>query len=252
MLKGVDELQVECSILHRKITVGWEQVLELTDTRNPGPAFIAPETREAAARDTKKFKEAHRAALAAGYPDLIATTRIPGNPAAWELAAEIPIGLLDQVRTITVARLRHEGVCVLRRLRTIGPRDTLLANVRELIWDIPTRTCAERVLRDLGNLAERIEVFVDGEDRSVLDTVCPHCGHRSLVAYLETGVIRCERPRDKDTGLRPRCKCNQPLCQCQVDPTHFHTWFRDSRDPTSSWTALETRLRLTRRSKEHR
>lgn len=251
MLKGVDELQVECSILHRKISIGWSQVLELTDSRNPSPAFIAPETREAAARDTRKFKEAHRAALAAGYPDLIASTDIPGNPAAWELAAEIPIVLLDQVRTITVARFRHEGVCVVRRLRTTGPRAQLLANLRELIWDIPTRSTAERVLRDLTYLADKIERFVDGEDRSVLDTVCPHCGNRSLVVYLETGVIRCERPRDED-GTRPRCRCNQPLCQCQVDPAYIHTWFRASRDPTDSWDALETRLRLTRHTQEKR
>lgn len=74
------------------------------------------------------------------------------------------------------------------------------------------------------------------------------------MAYLQTGVIRCERPRDA-AGLTPRCLCDprQPasqlagasaLCPCHSDPRFDHFWLRDrKRTSEKSWHALEDALK---------
>lgn len=249
MLKDTDELQVECSIALRRLKGMLPMIDDLVDSRQTR-VFVTPDTREAAGRELRAFRKARIEAMAAGYPGTVTPGRLPGNAAVWELTADIDFTLIDVMNRITKACFA-QGICITRAARVIAPRATLFANVAELLWWIPTRVCGERVLRDLAWLVERADRLVDGEDRVEMRATCPWCGERSLVWYADSGLIRCERPRQPD-GTRTRCRCGSPDCGCWDDPRHVHSWVytgerRRHRNEAGSWNGL---LAMTRHQED--
>jgi hypothetical protein len=253
----LDDVQLEAAVLLTKVDTSWSQVDLLTDTHQPGISFVPRSTREAIGRQYAAERTSRRAAQVAGYPAPLGGDHAPGNLAAWTLSAEIETTLMD-VRARILKGHAARGTCAVpRRVYSKPTRRTLPAIVRELIWTIPTLVLARLVVRELTHLVEAIDRLLEGEDRTELDGRCPHCDGLTLVVYLHSGTIRCERPKNRATGRRPKCVCSDPLCGCHANPAgYIHSWSRDRRPGApDSWQALSDRLNLTHLAhpkKEHR
>jgi len=252
----LEDAQVEAATLLRLLDTRWDQLQLLKDSRGPGLTFVPKSTREAIGRQFLADRLAQQAARAAGYPASLGNTHTPGNMAAWTLINEIETTLLDVRRRILAAH-DLQGTCAIpQRVYARPSKATQFGVVRELIFTIPTVALARNVNRDLQHLVDEADRLVEGDDRTELDSECPHCHEGSLVVYLKSGEVRCERPRDRATGRRPKCRCSNPLCGCKTDPAGYvHTWYRDRRAGDSdSWPALFGRLNLTHlaRKKEPR
>lgn len=243
----LEDAQVEAATLLRLLDTRWDQLKSLRDSRGPGLAFVPRSTREAIGRQFSADRTANRAARAAGYPEPLGNTHTPGNMAAWTLVAEIESTLVDVRRRILAAHALQGTCAIPARVYSRPAKETLFPVVRELIFAIPTLQLARAVNRQLQHLVDEADRIVEGDDRTELDGECPHCANRSLVVYLKSGVISCERARDRQSGRRPKCRCSNPLCGCKADPAgHVHTWYRDRRSgDADSWAALSGRLNLT-------
>ncbi|MFW6776098.1 hypothetical protein ACOACO_17575 [Nocardioides sp. CPCC 205120] len=253
----LEDLLLEASVLLGRIRAQADLIEHLALTRQPRTPYVAHSTREAAGTAYAAHKRDAKVAQAAGFTAL-PEAPAPGNFGGWATAAEIDLLLRDQLRRLVDAHMRA-GVCLLPSVTSPATRGVdgrphtrvLVDVVREVTWSLPSLPAAERLVRDLQHAVQLGTHLLDGEDKLDLGAPCPHCERRSLVVYLETGVIVCERPKGPD-GTRPVCQCNRPICLCREEPRHEHTWLRDTRRHEDSWQALAGRLNVTTLARKDR
>ncbi|HTW17048.1 MAG TPA: hypothetical protein VMF51_18100 [Nocardioides sp.] len=217
----------------------------LADSRQPGLTFTPAATRAQMGKQFLADRFARRQAEAAGLPAGKGATAAPGNVSGWALVAEIEMTLRHLIRFI----VRHDpesAIPVPDEGETTGQ---LVNRFRTLLWTVTQLRVARAIQVDLRHLAELAGRLLDGEDRTALAAECPHCRNRTLVVYLHSGVIRCERPRRAD-GTRATCQCQHPICPCRTERRFVHSWVRESNDPVTSWGALAGRLTLAKHLKE--
>lgn len=169
---------------------------------------------------------------------LSGVTPAPGSVAALSLLAEWEDLLADVERSITT-RLLRARVCLIAS-RPAGP-DTeaaRYARVVELVNVLNRDVYLRRVHTDLVDLHARVTRCVEGNQVKAMPDPCPWCGHHTLVADLNRGVITCDR--DRHTGEHEPCVCTDSYCACKTKPrTHRHTWQRDDKaHKGSSWEGL--------------
>lgn len=246
-----DELEVlvsDLAVLVRKIQGQVPLIDELTTTRQTGSPFVAAGTKRIMGEQYAKDKRAHRVAQIAGLPAGNGVTRAPGNLPGWALSAEYSMTLRDQIRRI-VRHHQRNGTHGRGFITVFGPMPEAEANalvlaryLYELVWTIDGTGLARGVTSDLTHLHRNGHVFLNGEPRRALPGPCPFCGNHSLVHYVESDAIFCERSRNPD-GTRPACHCLDAGCPCRSDRAFRHSWL--SGVPRSSprhWNALQRHL----------
>jgi hypothetical protein len=170
-----------------------------------------------------------------------------------------PVTILDLLAQIHASLVHHE-TRAWRILRAVPARsrrmdltdqqrltalETAVANVRDVAW-------LSDVEADLQRLVQASKDLLDGEQKSMMDAPCPHCGRMTLVIHKGTGLVRCEA--DPKTGHRETCLCSvgaiahthelDDSCGC----THGrrHQWKRAD----GGWDRL-ARLLQQNETKEH-
>lgn len=235
----LSDLSRHTSALYRWLPL----IRDMADThRENGLGFVPEATRQAIGRQHARDRHERRLAVAAGGAVASGESRAPGNLTSWGLEADIATTLRHQVRFIV--RQSHRPDCavyraaraactcdVLTRLALPTRREgetteDVVHRFRTAAMQITTLRLATTVLVDVEHLAEAARHTLFGEDRTQLGAECPHCGRRTLVVYLQTGVIACERPRDVVGRAQP-CTCTDRLCPCHVDARFEHQWLRD-------------------------
>lgn len=132
---------------------------------------------------------------------------------------------------------------------------SLIEHLRIQVDLVDDTDLLDELSSDLDEAVEHAGPVIDGHDRVLLDAVCPHCHHRTLVVDFNAGTIRCGR--DPKTGRYTRCVCSDPLCACKVNPVSFrHTWHRSKGNAPDGWGdekgrgGLAQRLNLQRITKK--
>lgn len=243
--QSLEELTVDITVTLTRLASLVPLIKEMPDTHRSGLEYLPPPTRQAMGRQHAQERIEQRIAQAAGLPVGRGASKAPGNAAAWSLLVTVETTIRRLIR-FTLRRTPQIRVAA-------GREGEVLVDV---VWrfssiarQITERRTAAAVLRDLENLEETVRRTLFGEDRVDLGQ-CPHCRRPTLVAYLQTGIIQCERPRDPD-GHTPRCECDTQapasqlagasgLCPCHSDPRFDHYWLRDrQRTHQKSWHALQ-------------
>lgn len=235
----------EISTLLNRIYTWLPQIRALTVDRGDRMAFIDPATRQAMGRQHARERRELREATAAGMAIGPGVSRAPGDLTVVSLEGRIVESLrglitfvLDREPTIVDERLRQErAVLQLAGRAPWVAGETAISRLRTAAMGITTAWVAEAVRRDLEALVELVRRALFAEDRRMLGA-CPHCRNDTLVVYKQTGIVRCERPRDDDGRTAP-CVCDpedpvsqmagaSALCPCHADPRRFeHHWYRD-------------------------
>lgn len=168
----------------------------------------------------------------------------PGNIVAVSVEAHINATLHHLVRQL-VDGLARRGVCTLTRVPEDATLYELLAVLRSLTWQTTDTHLLDTMHRDLEHLVDDAHKLIDGNDRTVLNADCPHCGNRTLVVYFADDLIRCDR--HPKTGRYETCTCPDPICDCKTRPHAFrHEWHRAKGTKPNGWWALADRLNLER------
>lgn len=227
----------------------------LVDTRQRGLGFATYEAKQI--RDEQIRKERRDRADAYAWlrahqlhwnllhdlPKATGETPAPGNVNAWSQLAEVELVLVDLIRSTERAFLTA-GVCALYRLRENPTAVDLVEHLRRLSWHINNTRMLARILSQIEWCTDELDRLIDGNDKTVLDGPCPHCGRRTLVVTFTDGVIRCDR--DPNTGQYEPCTCPDSYCNCHQDPHHRHEWHRDKGTTATGWWALSDRLNLSK------
>lgn len=217
-------------------------VYALIDTRQPGLGFLSVE----AAKVQDDLARAERKDRARHARDGVTPSGVvaaPGSISAYSLIAEWHQTLAETEHELTT-RLTRVGICHItsRPDPTAGnnpDRDDALLYAR--VVDLIAATTRPGWLRNLHthleDLHTRITRCIDGNQVKAMPDPCPWCGHRTLVADLTTGVIRCSR--DPETGNYQSCICSDSYCACKTPTRERHTWHRDHKPhKTTSWQGL--------------
>lgn len=230
-------------------------IRSMPETHRDGLGFIPTEMRQVMGRQHAVERRELREAQSSGLPLGRGASEAPGNLSSWALEADVDATLRHLLRY--VLRRTPAAHVPVSKAATMGHLErstgTALDRLSTACRYVTDRHVALAVQRDLDHLVTTCRRALFGEDRMHLGT-CPHCRRPTLVVYLQTGVIRCERPRNEDDGRTPRCKCDpedpasqlagaSQLCPCHSDPKFDHHWLRDR--PGShylSWPALQTAL----------
>jgi hypothetical protein len=227
-------------------------ITALTDSRQRGLGFLTWEGKQIQdamiRKDREDLDQRIRTARATGRlpKDGFIVGRgespSPGNIVAISVEATFHFALHDQVRRL-LRGLATQGVCSLTRIPEDADVPDLVAALRALIWQSTDMGHLQAVHRDLEHLVEEARRLIDGNDRTLLGTECPHCDRRTLVVYFADDLIRCDR--DPKTGRYEPCTCNDPTCSCKTRPQAFrHEWHRTKKPHT--WQALSDRFNFTR------
>lgn len=247
----LDDVLTDVSRHLRNLASWMPLVRELSDSRD-GDDFLPQSTREALGRQHANRNAG--AQLSYGTDARGTHSPAPGNMTSWALEADVEMTLRHLLKFV----LRHEGIVdakgrVLNHTRAepVPAEETteqLIGRIRATFMRITDLRIATAVVVDLEILAETVRRVLFGENRTQLPSACPYCARNSLVVYLETGVIRCERTRDAE-GRTPACRCHsrhdvdgQP-CPCATQPRFEHHWLRDrSGNHPHSWPSLHRAL----------
>lgn len=262
----VEDLQAEISKSLTDLAALADLVHQLVDSHQRGLGFLTAEGRkilDAQLLADRKFRRTQPdrfdddGRLVLGLDFLNRDTMVAGTGhvataatiSALSVDAEILFTLHHLIRRVTKA-LERAGLCTLHRLPAEPPRNQLLAHLRKLCWDAPSRSLLTEVQRDLDQLHEAANLVIDGNDRTAMDDPCPHCGRKTLVVYFRKGLIRCDR--DPRTGHFQVCRCPDSYCDCKQKPVSFrHSWWRAARlapNPRTAhdWHDLAGRLNHNR------
>lgn len=255
----LDDLQTQVGELLTTLANLAPMVEALTDTRQRGLGFLTPEGRDAQDRIHRAGKQAgadrlegSRIATWAPGVDIVdvgpGESPAPGNIGGLSMAADIVTTLHHTARYLINLQARA-GICTLVRIPTEPTTEQLVAAVRQLTWQTTSLRHLEAVRRDLEHLRDETLRLIDGNDRTVLNADCPHCGNRTLVVYFADDLIRCDR-HPKTKRYEP-CTCPDPLCDCKTRPvTYRHEWHRAKGTKPNGWWALADRLNLERSTTE--
>jgi hypothetical protein len=236
----LDDVLTDVSKHLRNLRSWMPLVRELSDTQRAS-SYIPQSTRAAIG--------AQHAAGRGGPQQAYATenhgirSAAPGNMTSWALEVDVEMTLRHLVRFVV-----HRLPLLAGDVPANETTEQLIGRVRVMFMRIRDLRIATAVAVDLEVLAGTCQRVLFGEDRTELPSPCPYCGRRSLVVYLETGVIRCERPRDP-SGRAPTCHCagrhdvdDQP-CACRTQARFEHHWLRDrSGNHPHSWQSLHRAL----------
>lgn len=236
----LDDVLTDVSKYLRNLASWMPLVRELSDTQRESP-FIPESTRQAIGRQYAAGRSGPQQAYAT---DSRGTRSVaPGNMTSWALEADVEMTLRHLLRFV----LRHQAAPP-GPVPTEETTEQLIGRIRGTFMRISDLRIATAVVVDLEVLAGTCGRVLFGEDRTDLPSPCPYCGRRSLVVYLQTGVIRCERPRDAD-GRTPTCRCvgrhdvDEQPCACRTQPRFEHHWLRDrSGNHPHSWQSLHRAL----------
>lgn len=233
----LDDLQTSISELLSTIANLTPMVESLTSTHQRGLGFLTPEGKEAQGRMHRAEKIAGAQRRKDGYDIGPGESPSPGNIGGLSMAADIHVTLHHCARYLINLQARH-GICTLTTIPTEPTTDDLIAAVRALTWQTFAMPHLEAIRRDLEQLRDDTLRLIDGNDRTVLNADCPHCGLRTLIVHFTDDLIRCDRnPRSK--RYEP-CTCPDPLCDCKVRPVTFrHEWHRAKGDKVGGWHYLE-------------
>lgn len=226
----------------------------LTDSRQRGLGFLTFEGKQIqddmirSDRDdlSKRIRAARRLNLLPldGFIRGRGESPAPGNIVAVSVEAHVHATLHHVIRQL-VADQALNGVCTLIRVPEDADLHQLVSATRRLVWETTSTRLVDAIDRDLEQLVDDAHRLIDGDDRTVLDANCPHCGNRTLVVYFRDDLIRCDR--HPKTGRYEPCTCPDPLCDCKVRPTSFrHEWHRAKGTKPNGWWALADRLNLER------
>jgi len=213
----------------------------LHDTRQRGQGFLTYDQAQARDRLLRAEKRIRAWNQANGFPEPLGDIPAPGS-----------ITALNHTTLIHMA-LRHHASRTARTLLRDGypttppPPDPSTMHLRDHLWTLANQAedlaLLEGITRDLTELSDAAQIFIDGTDRVLLPAHCPHCDRRTLVANLRDGTIRCDR--DPKTGNFEPCVCSDPICDCKRDPRgHRHHWDQAK----GGWEKLGDRLSIRRRS----
>lgn len=249
----LEDLAADVAVVVRKLQRQIPLVDELRDSRQPGRPFIPPSVKQVMGDQYVKDRRARREAEVAGFPPGSGASPAPGNMPGWALVAEFTLTLRNQL-TRLLAHHARQGVSR-RGLETVlGPIPGSEATARdlagylyELLWTIDRASLVRDVAREITHLRQLATRLLDGEDRQQLreQSTCPYCRAGALVAYIESGVIECDRVHDPAGHLVP-CLCpldapHQVGCRCREDPAFTHTWLVDRPlSSRNSWKYLQT------------
>lgn len=248
----LDDVLTDVSKHLRNLASWMPLVRELSDTHR-ADTYIGASTRQQLGRQYSEERGARVAAYAGGAMRG-GSSAAPGNMTSWALEVDVEM----TIRHLLKFAMRHTGAIdakgkILNRaaVQAVPGQETteqLISRARRTFMTLTDLRISTAVAVDLEVLAETCRRVLFGEARQDLPSPCPYCSRRSLVVYLDTGVIRCERPRDA-SGRTPVCHCvgrhdvdDQP-CACRTQPRFEHHWLRDrSGNHPHSWQSLHRAL----------
>lgn len=224
------------------------KVSALTDSHQRGLGFMSYDARQIENAMIRKERRERIKAQILGQPAGHGATAAPGNFTALSVYVEIWAAARHQVRRLVRWQAKN-GVVPAVAPAVEVPVDgataiELLRMLRPLVWETTEDRVLRAVLDDLQHVHELAEHLIDGNDRTLLDVPCPHCGRKTLVATFKDGVITCGK--DHATGERHACICSDPLCECKTRPVAYrHTWHRNHVGRADSWEALADRRSIS-------
>jgi hypothetical protein len=107
--------------------------------------------------------------------------------------------------------------------------------LRELLAFVEDQALVARAAADTSSAVGALSHAIDGEATVRLPAPCPHCGRRTLVAFLaediDQRVIRCNRKASEI------CVCSSPDCRCHDGKRH-EWWYTRGRGLDGEWGVL--------------
>jgi hypothetical protein len=235
-----------------------ELVARLTDTRQRGLGFLTPAARAAmdaqhAADRRYRTTQDDRDVVGLDWlnrdADIIPTghVRAAGTVPAISVEADMYFTLRELVAKTTHWLVAREGVCVVGAIPAEPTVHQLIGRIRTLVLHLTNERRLAHLLREARRLVDDATFVVDGDDRTLLPDPCPHCGRNTLVAYMRSDLIRCDRDARGQYGI---CRCADPMCECKTRPVAYrHEWHRTDAaagDRTRTMRALSNLLTVSR------
>ncbi|MDN4174713.1 hypothetical protein QWY28_17260 [Nocardioides sp. SOB77] len=246
----VATVQAEISSHLTRLLVLSDDVELLTDTVQRGRGFLTAEGRKILDQQTRREKRdlraqparrsddgapvvglawLNRTSMIAGTGDVAA----PGNFRGIAAAADMWFTVSQHVRRMTRSLLAANRPVPAWTEPTAPTFTDLVNRHRQLVHAAPSLRLLQPIARELEHLVQQAELVVEGNDRAVLDSPCPHCELPTLVRYLQQGVTRCELDHTSRSSRPWPCVCPDPMCACKRDAvTHRHEWLDNPKTKT--------------------